>query len=199
MESKRSRPFRRKPLGYKDEWQDALMRTTRFGLNLPENANLQTQTKYLTQEIHDRFPYVVRDAFGDLEYEDVVAQCMAIHYRLGPVMEDLLKCPVFLTIGWVDDCTERGMFRFGEKFIRERLEAPKSVGGQANLHAWLTLPSMEVIDVSLVTTIAVVQKLDKGHGGVLAGPADNFKGFAYKPMLVGDDFLRQAGMLWEFS
>lgn len=187
-------------MGYKEEWQDALERTKRYGLNVPADAYQQQQQKYLTKEVHDRFPYVVRDAFGNLEYEDIVAQCMAIHYRLAPVMEDLLKCPVFFTIGWIDDGSEQGMFRFGEEFIQEHLNAPKTtVGGQANLHAWLTLPSMEVIDISLVTTIVVLQKLDKGHGGVLAGPADDFNGFAYKPMLVGTDFLRKAGMLWEFG
>lgn len=189
-----------KKLGYREEWLEAIERTKHYGLNLPEDAARLNQQRYLTKEVHDRFPYVVRDAFGNLGYEDIVAQCMSIHYRLAPVMEELLKCPVFFTIGWIDDGSDRGMFRFGDEFIQEHLAAPKkTIGGQANLHAWLTLPSMEVIDVALVTTIAVLQKLDKGHGGVIAQPADDLKGFAYKPMLVGTDFLRKAGMLWEFN
>lgn len=188
-----------KHMGYNEEWKSAIERSERYGLVVPKQTGV-AQQRYLTKEIHDRFPDVVRDAFGNLGYEDVVAQCMSIHYRLLPVMEDLLGCPVFFTIGWVDDGTERGMFRFGEEFIQDKLQKPSAtLGGQTNLHAWLTLPSMEVIDVSLVTTIVVVQDLKKGHGGVLAGPADDFKGFAYKPMLVGDDFLRKAGMLFEFN
>ncbi|EUB84138.1 hypothetical protein [Pseudomonas sp. GM30] len=184
-------------MGYNEEWKAAVERSERYGLAVPMQADV-TQQRYLTKEVYDRFPYVVSDAFGDLGYEDVVAQCMSIHYRLLPVIEDLLECPVFFTIGWVDDGSEKGMFRFDEDFIQDRLQKPSvALGGETNLHAWLTLPSMEVIDVSLVTTIAVVQKLEKGHGGVLAGPADDFKGFAYKPMLVGIDFLKRAGMLFE--
>lgn len=184
---------------YMEEWEAAIERTKRYDLTVPSHE-IEPQAKYLTKDVHERFPYVVRDAFGDLGYDDVVAQCMSIHYRLMPVLERLLGCPVLFTIGWVDDGTTKGMFRFDEEFIQEKLERPKlTPGGQANLHAWLTLPSMEVIDVALVTTIVVLKKLKEGHGGVLAGPADEFKGFAYKPMLVGTDFLKKTGMLFEFN
>ncbi|HCB1767018.1 TPA: hypothetical protein MYP38_004857 [Citrobacter braakii] len=58
---------------------------------------------------------------------------------------------------------------------------------------------MEVIDVALATTIAVVQKLPQGHGAVLAKHADELRGMAYKPMLVGPDFLRKSGLLIEWG
>lgn len=183
---------------YATEWASALQRTQRFGLSTP--AFQRSTEKFITQDVLERFPYVVRDAFGELSFEEVVGQCVAIHHRVLPVIEEMLGCEVYFTLGWVDDRSERGMFRFDDAFIEERLSNPRIVFGEAlNLHAWLTLPSLEVIDISLVTSIVVINKMKDGHGGVLAGPADSFNGFSYKPMLVGTDFLKKSGMLLEFG
>jgi hypothetical protein len=111
-------------------------------------------------------------------------------------VRELVGCPVLYTIGWVDDGTAKGMFKFDDAFISDKLKHGHS-GGTVNIHAWLTLPSMEVIDVALATTIAVVQNIPEGYGGVFAQPADGLNGMAYKPMLVGPDFLRKTGLLME--
>ena len=177
---------------YATEWSAAIERTRRFGLEVPSHE-LQPSQRYLTPARQAEFPYVVQRGLGNLDFDDVVAQCMAIHYRLVPVLEQWLGCPVLYTIGWVDDLTPKGMFKFDDAFIADKLKNGNG-GNVINIHAWLTLPSLEVIDVALATTIAVLQKLPTGHGAVLAMPADDVKGFAYKPMLVGSDFLGKAGL-----
>jgi len=180
---------------YAAEWDIAVERTKRFGLEVPSHEVLSTH-RYLGDAQLAEFPYVVQRGLGDLDFPDVVAQCMAIHFRLVPVIRDWLKCPVLFTLGWIDDGTEKGLFKFDDNFISNKLENGHA-GGTVNLHAWLTLPSMEVIDVALATTMAVLNEMPNGHGGVLAGRPDSFNGFAYKPMLVGPDFLRQTGLLME--
>ena len=67
------------------------------------------------------------------------------------------------------------------------------------MYAWLTLPSLEVIDVALVTSLAVLNGWDEGHGAVLAKHADEVTGMAYKPMLIGPDFLRKTGLMVEWG
>jgi hypothetical protein len=182
---------------YASEWASAVERTQRFGLEVPAH-NVQPTYTYLTDKRQAEFPYVVQRGLGDLDFPDVVAQCMAIHYRLAPVMQAWLGCPVLYTIGWIDDGTETGMFKFDDAFITDKLKNGHA-GVTAKLHAWLTLPSMEVIDVAIATSIAVINKMPEGYGRVLARSADGLNGMAYKPMLVGHDFLRKTGLLVEWG
>lgn len=182
---------------YAADWAAALERTARFGLAVPAQP-APTEERYLTAARHAEFPYVVRRAMGELEARDIVGQCMAIHIRLRSVLEEWLGCAAHFTIGWVDVDAGMPLFKFDDTFIADKL-ASGHPGGQIGLHAWITLPTMEVIDMSLPTTFAVVQNLKEGHGSVIASRADELKGFAYRPMLVGDDFLRKTGILIEGS
>ncbi len=184
-------------MSYANEWAAAIERSKRFCLEVPSHE-VQPAQRYLTDARHAEFPYVVQRGLGNLDFPDVVAQCMSIHYRLVPVLEKWLGCPVLYTIGWVDDGTDKGMFKFDDAFVADKLQNGHS-SSTANIHAWLTLPSMEVIDVALVTTLAVLKGWKEGHGAVLAKHADEITGMAYKPMLVGPDFLRKSGLLVEWG
>ncbi|MFJ3463642.1 hypothetical protein [Achromobacter spanius] len=182
---------------YAADWEAARERTARLGLMVPA-MEVPTGDSYLTIQRHGEFPYVIRDALGELTVDDLVCQCLSINIRLRAVLEEWLGCPVYYTIGWVDVDAGEPLFKFDDAFIVEKL-ASRDSGGEIGLHAWITLPSLEVIDVSLATSFAVLQNLKEGHGGVIAGAPDALKGFAYRPMLVGADFLRKTGMLIEGS
>lgn len=182
-------------MSYVTEWENAIERTKRFGLEVPVHE-IQLGSSYLTDARQKEFPYVVQRGLGDLDFPDVVAQCLSIHYRILPVIEEWLGCQVLYTLGWVDDGSTAGMFKFDDAFVGDKLKNGH-LGGTVNLHAWLTLPSMEVIDMSLATSIAVLQGLSYGHGAVLARHADGLDGMAYKPMLVGYDFLLKTGLIVE--
>lgn len=59
-----------------------------------------------------------------------------------------------------------------------------------------TLPSMEIIDLSLPTSIAFFRNSAEGLGGVIASHADELKhGLRYHPMLLGADYLNKIGAL----
>ncbi|RIY05224.1 hypothetical protein D0T11_20755 [Hymenobacter rubripertinctus] len=105
-----------------------------------------------------------------------------------------LGCEVFYTLGWVDDETENGLFYFDEVFIRDVIRTKYSKNTM-KIHAWLTLPSLEIIDITLFTTLAFAKKQPTMLGRVITRHPDYIQGMAYKPMLVGDDFLRQTGVL----
>ena len=184
-------------MSYVNEWQAAVERTMRFELAVPPHQ-IDTARRWFDNKALNEFPFIIRDSLGDLGFEDVVAQCLSIHYRLVPVIEEWLGCPALFTLGWVDTGTESGMFRFDEVFIAEKLKSGHS-GGSVNMHAWLTLPSMEIIDVSLATSIGVFQKRPEMYGMAITKYADELRGMAYKPMLVGEDFLRKTGLLLEWA
>lgn len=181
---------------YANDWNSAVERSERFGLSVPAHQ-LEAGKRYLNPERLKEFPHVMQRGAGNIAVDDLVLQCMSIHLRIAPVVEEWLKCPAIYTLGWVDDGTQKGMFKFDNDFDKEKLENGHK-GGKVNLHAWLTLPSMEIIDVSLPTSFAVINKMEKGRGAVMAGYADDYKGFAYKPMLTGSDFLFKSGLAIDF-
>lgn len=178
---------------YTKEFTEAVARSKKFGLTVPAHK-IEPSKVFLDAKAHAEFPYVVRDGLGDLDLPDVVGQCLAVHYRLVPVISDWLGCDVLYTIGWIDDMTDSGMFRFDDSFVADKLRSGHG-GGTVNIHAWLTLPSMEIIDVALSTSMGHLQKRPEMLGGVIASHPDDLKGMVYKPMLVGDDFLSKAGLL----
>lgn len=178
---------------YGDDWASAIERTKRYNLRVPTHELTPTH-RYLNSSRYAEFPFVVQKGLGELDYPDVVAQCLSIHYRLVPILEEWLGCPVLYTLGWIDDGSDKGMFKFDESFIAGKLRDGHHER-TVNIHAWLTLPSFEVIDLALVTSLAVLKGWDKGHGSVLAKHADEITGLAYKPMLIGADFLRYTGIM----
>jgi len=177
---------------YAAEWVSAIERTKRFHLKIPSHQ-MEIEKLFLTADRQAEFPHIIQQELGNVAPSDIVAQCLSISYRLAPILQKWLACPVLYTLGWIDDGTDKAIFKFDDAFIAEMLKCGHA-GGSVNIHAWLTLPSMEVIDVALPTTISVLQNIPEVYGRAIAQPADKLKGMAYKPMLVGSDFLFKAGL-----
>lgn len=183
---------------YRDEFRSAVQRTKRLGLDWSESVQLDEGTRFLNDENVKRFPYVLRDAAGYIPPEKIAAQCFAVHAFLKGVVERWLGCPAYFTIGWVED-GKGGLFRFDESYIVDKLRSAKT-DTVLNAHAWLTLPSLEIIDLSLATTLVRVFKDEDLRGRVILSHADSLlQGVAYKPMLIGDDYLCKLGLLREFT
>jgi len=186
---------------YQVLFENAVTRTRKHGLRVPHID--YAPTRLLTDDFHKQFPYKLRDAVGNIGVNELLLQCLSIHHRLLPAMRDMLKSDVFFTIGWMrmldSDGIVKRLYEFDDDWVATCLKQGTSGGPTAKLHAWLTLPSMEIIDLSIMTSIAIVHELPEGLGGVLANHADELvNGVRYVPMLVGDDFLRRTGMLLEF-
>lgn len=179
---------------YLDRFIEAEHRTKALSLDLP-TIELDEKRSYITQDFLERFPYLILQNTGIRKPSDLSAQCFSVNRMLRGIISAYLGCPVYYTIGWIDDGTERGLFKFGDSFINDALSGKMTTAGEVNSHAWLTLPSMEVIDPTIATTLALAQKTNAGLGGVHAGHADSMKGFSFQPMLIGDDFLRKSGGL----
>lgn len=181
---------------YKVEFEKAVSRTKEFNLNCPKIEF--SEGALLTPEKMQKFPNVLRDTVDKIGVEEVVAQCLSIHYRLSDVIAELFDTPCYFTIGYVETI-ERLMFHQTEQELKTILQNGIN-GSSLNIHAWLTLPTMEIMDFSLPTSYAILNKTDKGIGGVIAGHPDSLTdGMKHHPMLVGEDFLRKSGCLIEFG
>jgi len=170
-------------------------RTKRLGLKCPD-VQLSDE-RFLTKERMERFPQDLQKVVGEISIEEVVAQCLYIHHKLQEPVSNILGTPTYFTIGYVETAKDT-LFYHDENSFKEMLHTGLP-SRSLNIHAWLTLPSMEVFDFSLPTSYAIINEIEEGIGGLIAAHADALKhGMKYHPMLVGKDFLRRIGALVEF-
>lgn len=105
---------------------------------------------------------------------------------------------MWFTLGWLDDNTDKGIYKFSEENIIEKLQNGHKEK-TLNIHGWLTLPTMEIIDLTLSTTISILQGRREQAGGVIVKKAEDVTGFSYKPMLLGKSYLREIGVLFDYE
>ncbi len=183
-------------LVYKEEFVEAVERTRRLGLTLPKYGF--SDERFLTPEKLQQLPYAVRDAVGEISLEEVVAKCLSLHYMLLDPLADFFSTSVVYTIGYVST-PHCNLYKMTEDNLRNLLKFGLQ-SFQLDIHAWVTLPSMEILDFSLATSMAVINDWNDGHGAVVAGHADEFLyGIEYHPMVLGDNILRKIGALVEFK
>lgn len=180
---------------YKKEFEGAVERTKSFGLNCPSVS--YQDGRLLTPELMSGFTQAFQKNIGEPSVEDVVAQCLSFHFRLLEPMSKIVGMPCQFTIGYVET-SERLMFHQTEddllNILNNGINEPT-----LNIHAWLTLPTMEIIDLSLPTSYAVINNHKDGIGGVIAQHPDELTdGMKYHPMLVGEDFLIKSGAITGF-
>ncbi|WP_313025550.1 hypothetical protein [Pseudomonas lopnurensis] len=181
---------------YLSEMNEAIARASRLGLKTPNFQLMEGQL--LNQKVYQDIPYIVRDAMGDASLEEVAAQCLSYHMRLLPILNDYFGTELTYTIGHVAvgskiyfEQTEDQM----QALIKSGVTQP-----QLSIHAWLTLPTCEILDFTLPTTFAMLSKTKEGYGSVLSGHADRLlNDVSYHPMLLGEDYLRRIGALVEFE
>lgn len=176
---------------YRQEFEQAIQRTKKLGLSCPKI--LFSEDRQIKD--YSKLPEVFLQTIGEVSsVQQMVAQCLSIHYRLLPAFEKFFDSPVYFTIGWVVDpphefhkITEDGIFSLLQEGIK---------GSTVNIHAWLTLPSMEILDFVFPTTLAYIQKKPENYGLALTKhPSDFTEGLQYHPMLVGVDFLHKIGAI----
>ena len=179
---------------YKNLFQEAYKRTQQFELKPPlvkYSADI-----FLTKEFIEEMPYQLIQKYGLIDINEITANCMGFHYMIKPFFEYLLSSDVYFTLGFIT-IEEDTLFYIDDNIIKELLE--EGVKSKLNIHAWLTLPTMEILDFTLLTTYAQVKNIQEGMGGVIVNKADNLiGGMAYHPILIGDQFLREIGGLIEF-
>jgi len=181
---------------YIDEFEAAIERTKNFNLELPPIDI--SDNRYLSDNMLEDVPAVLYEALGELSLNEIVAQCMSIHKRVQQPLNDFFKINFMYTIGYVYFEPDY-LFKKTEDELKELMNN-RPASPEINIHTWLTLPSMEILDFSLPTSMAVHYGWKQGHGHIISSHADELKhGLKYHPMLVGEDYLRKIGALVDFT
>lgn len=184
-------------MSYLADFNAAVERTSRFGLTVPR-YELRPEDHWLDFQARQRIPPVIFKTLGQITPQHLVAQCIAVHYALQGPISALFAAPAVLTLGWIESADGDDLYRFDEEFIGERLRTGFEPLSGIQVHVWLTLPTMEIIDLTLCTSVSILQDKPEGIGGLLTKKADDVTGFRYVPMLVGEDFFRKTGAILKF-
>lgn len=178
---------------YETKFKEALARTRKFGLSLPDVVS-SGQNRFLSEKTQNELPFIIRDNLGILDEDEIVLQCLLLNIRLKNVFSKYFNCPIYYTIGYVG-IDGHYMYKQTEESLFSMLENGAE-GPSVSLHAWLTLPSMEILDFSIATSYGRVNGIKDMMGAALAlHPSELTGGMSYHPMIVGEDFLLKIGAM----
>ena len=128
--------------------------------------------------------------------EWMVGGCLHVSYFMRDIVEQIAGMRAFLTVGAVT-FLEKEMFRFTDEQMENWLQRGIPQGVE-DLHAWLTLESMEIVDLTYFVTLAtVVPNLGVEPMPILASPAV-LVGVQHTPLVVADDIVSRLGAVRYF-
>jgi hypothetical protein len=177
-------------MSYTTEFREALERTTRLGLRTPPVGF--AGGRRLTPETAGRIWPAVEAHIGGVTLDRIKAQCLSFHLEVKQAVERALSCPCYFTIGHVVLAGD-SYFQRSEDELKELLKCGVS-GPSVRLHAWLTLPTMELLDFVFPTSYAEYNGFPEGRMQTIAEHGDHMPaGISFHPMLVGSEFLIRIG------
>lgn len=150
-------------------------------------------TTLFTSEAGERVQAAIA-ALGIDSFAGAVGQCIKWSHALRPCAERALGIPILLTFGQVLS-PERAFFDPSWNDLRDWYRngfSAADIEGRSgiNLHAWWTLPSGEVMDVTLWSTLSAVWGKPQMLGAMTGGwPDDIAPNPIYVPMVIGDDYI----------
>ena len=183
---------------YKQEFQDALKRTALLGIDVPPADHYAAC--YRSDKNINRLVAGLSDVYSNISPRKFLGQCLNIHHQLKPLVDDCFKVKSYYTVGYVQRAG-KDMFNITEGDIAELLISGMK-GTTLNYHAWLTLPSMEIIDLTLPTVSAVIKGNSNDLGGIIANNPNHLNDklkLRFKPVIVGQDFLKRIGAIEKFE
>lgn len=175
---------------YVQAWHMAIERSRQYKLI---NDDPPTTTKQLLPKPSALLLQRLIDALGRPSGAQLAGQCLAVSYRLLPHVCAVFGA-AFFTVGYLT-IGDRPLYFFSENDVQRWLTdgLPQ---GTANLHAWLTLPSMEILDFTFGPSVALKNNAPDMAGIMIAQHPDTLQiGLRYHPMLVGEAFLERTGAL----
>lgn len=177
---------------YKSQFEEAYKRTLNFDLHPPTVR--YSNDIFLGDYFLCEAPNLLKKWFGNIASADLVANCMGFNLNIQRLLEDYLSSDVYYTIGYIL-LGKKPYFYIDDNIIRSMLENRFNFK-PLNIHVWLTLPTMEIIDFTFASTFANANNNPICDGGIIAEKADNLKGdISYHPVLIGDELLRKHGVI----
>lgn len=181
---------------YEVGFMEALDRTHSWGVKAPGFA--KSSQPVLDEQGLQVLTKEVQEQLGHLDAEAVSQQCFAVTLFLKDQLEERLGVPLTYTLGYVE-LEKKPVFFTPEEELKAMIGTPLHAR-PIQLHAWLTTPAYEIIDITLSTTYGIVNDAPECVGRVMAQHYSELTdGLVYHPQVIGDDFLGKIGAILEVS
>ncbi|PTV49422.1 hypothetical protein [Acinetobacter pittii] len=178
--------------GYELEFSNAIKNTSKNGLGSYqafEKSNERLITEKSMQEFQEHIKHL------NLTPDLLMAQCLGIHYVLKPYVDKYYNVESVITIGHIERKAGGKVFYEPMEKRVTYLSQPLDVTKPTNIHVWLTLPTLEILDFTFPTTMAHVLGRKDLEGGIIGQHGDDDNDHFYKPEFVGVEFLYKAGLI----
>lgn len=180
---------------YERLFGEALERTKALGLPVPVFEPIPT--RLITPAKMEKAAARIGRHLQNIRPEHIAAQCFAINTAVVDVIAETFGVPAHITIGNVA-ADGHWFYKEDTSYLANLIDTGITLGKGLKLHAWITLPSHEIIDVTLPTTYAVVKGIPELLGGAMANHPTDLKGMTFEPLIVGGEFFRRIGAVAEF-
>jgi len=130
--------------------------------------------------------------------EQVAGKCLDWNVKLQDQISSILSCDALLTFGYIEIHESKIFYTPLEEM--DKWFAPNTIMKPLNeIHAWITLPSLEVIDITVIASIKHInnenfQNVPNYKHCIVCDPEDPGNTIIYKPLFVGIDFLFKTKM-----
>lgn len=141
----------------------------------------------------DDLNFRLRGTTQQFTFEQLANQCISVHSLLLPEIANHLGTAPILTLGFVR-LGENSIFSFSEEHLRTwgRDGAPSFHA--ADIHCWITLPSLEILDYTLGAAIYKQTHDPRVRGAMVARHCSQLRGMSYHPVILGEDALPRLGL-----
>jgi len=127
-----------------------------------------------------------------------------IHHTLANLerLQEILHCDLLITIGYVD-YLGKSNYLHDETVILSWIKSSPQQLTSREIHVWLTLPTLEIIDPTIIASFLHVNSNILGpdvkdYRNLIFGRPDDLSGencIIHKPQFVGLEFLNNIGAL----
>lgn len=189
---------------YVERFREAKERTLSWGI--AEAVPNETEKKFLSGTVIKKVETWAKKEFRHIPHEAFVGQCMSMTDIAKRDLEHLLDLPLTYTLGCVD--LGKGIvFHTPIDELKRIYENRRYDSRGIELHAWLTLPSMEIIDLTLLTTVGCVVGGRQYLGEIIfADPSKRLvvqghpiiSEITYYPQVLGLKCLEDIGLVLNF-
>ncbi|MEI2453871.1 hypothetical protein [Lysobacter firmicutimachus] len=194
--SKRSDTSQHAARRYEVAFESAQARSLVWGLH--RSRFDPTSARFASQEVIAMVRRELSHDIGEISADLVARERFGITTAVRGLLERMLRVPLVYTLGYVQQGDQKLLHTPLEELERMLLPGNAAVA-QINLHAWLTLSSHEIIDVTYWAAFPELCSRKEQESKVLFGHPGQIEGRSYHPQLVGEEFVRKVGILKEYE
>ncbi|EPF80066.1 hypothetical protein GCM10025882_34740 [Acinetobacter gyllenbergii] len=178
---------------YENDFNLAVKRTSELGLG--EYSKFEnSEERLITVESVNKFCESIN--FYDISYKELSNQCLAIHLKIVDDFNKFFGVNGVITIGHI--VRKDGLKIFHEPMEKRliNLENPVDPTKPNKVHVWITLPTLELVDFTFASTLAVVESNPNYGNAVIAMHGDDLDtDIQYVPEFVGEKYIFRAGFV----